>query len=606
MAAGGMALGMEGSGAATRITGVATDLAVEGAGWFVVRDVESAEIFATRRGDFHLDQDGYLVTAEGMRVQGWSEASLTSFGDLKMDATGAPPGANPAATITSFVFDGAGRLQVRLSDGTQFVRGQVLLQDFLEPAKLVRAAYRLYAEFAAAGPLLQPGVPGSLTLGVIRSGELDVEPEPVRLFAWPVAKQAGVLAEGVLTPTGRPTDVGILGEGFFIVRDPVTSEHFATRAGTFLLNRDGWLVTYRGQRVQGFTDSALSFLGDVRIDGASPPPTSAPDAVMVSFGVAWDGRVTVRLSDGTAFVRAQILLRRFRRPVSLQPAGYALLAGVAAAQPGEWLGLGRKYLSGLRQGALELIQLPDELLALRRTFPCFLQGPLTNTGLPSDFALSGEGFFVVRSPGDAGWRVTRAGHFQLSPDGFLLTAGGMRLQGFSDPALTTRGDLRVDGQGRPPSADPAGTVSAFTVERDGRLIVRLSDGAEFTRGQVLLQKFLEPFALVAAGDGSYSNTAAAGPLSMAAAPGTLGMPSVFSGALEIIPDAESLIPVPREGFRMAVSGEPGARWTLQTTTNFQSWTPVGVVTNAPEQIEFSAPGPDSAQRYFRVLVEQEQ
>jgi flagellar hook protein FlgE len=569
-----------------------------------VRDVDSAEMFATRRGDFHLDQAGYLVTAEGMRVQGWSEASLTSLGDLRMDATGAPPGASPSATITSFAFDAAGRLQVSLSDGTQFVRGQVLLQNFLEPAKLVRAAYRLYAEFAAARPLLQPGAPGTLALGVIRSGELDVEPEPVRLFAWPAAKQAGVLAEGVLTPTGRPTDVGILGEGFFIVRDPVTSEHFATRAGTFLVNRAGWLVTYRGQRVQGFTDSALSVLGDVRIDGASRPPTSDPDAVMVSFGIAWDGRVTVRLADGTEFIRSQILLRRFRRPGSLQPAGYALLTGVAAAQPGEWLGVGRKYLSGLRQGALELIQLPDELLALRRTIPFFLQGPLTNTGLSSDLALSGEGFFVVRPPGEVAWRVTRAGHFQLSPDGFLLTSGGMRLQGFSDPALMTRGDLRVDGQGRPPSADPAGTLTAFTVDRDGRLLVRLSDGTEFTRGQVLLQKFLEPFVLMAAGDGSYSNTAAAEPLSMTAAPGTLGMASVFSGALEIIPDAETLIPATREGFRMVVCGEPGARWTLQTTTNFQSWATAAVMTNAPEQTEFSAPGPDSAHRYYRVLVGQ--
>jgi len=51
-------------------TGVGTDLAIQGQGFFLLKDGEKA--FYTRAGDFGLDQAGTLVNpANGMRVQGW-------------------------------------------------------------------------------------------------------------------------------------------------------------------------------------------------------------------------------------------------------------------------------------------------------------------------------------------------------------------------------------------------------------------------------------------------------------------------------------------------------------------------------------------------------
>ncbi len=46
------------------------DLAVEGEGFFVVSPGSSNESFYTRAGAFNFDGDGYMVNAEGMRVQG--------------------------------------------------------------------------------------------------------------------------------------------------------------------------------------------------------------------------------------------------------------------------------------------------------------------------------------------------------------------------------------------------------------------------------------------------------------------------------------------------------------------------------------------------------
>ncbi|MDR3342493.1 MAG: flagellar hook protein FlgE [Treponema sp.] len=51
-------------------TGVGTDLAIQGTGFFILKD--GGNSFFTRAGAFNLDQNGTLVNpANGMRVQGW-------------------------------------------------------------------------------------------------------------------------------------------------------------------------------------------------------------------------------------------------------------------------------------------------------------------------------------------------------------------------------------------------------------------------------------------------------------------------------------------------------------------------------------------------------
>ncbi|WP_028582668.1 flagellar hook protein FlgE [Desulfogranum japonicum] len=47
-----------------------TDIAIEGSGFFIVSDPLSDTAYYTRNGNFSFDEDGYLVTADGFRVQG--------------------------------------------------------------------------------------------------------------------------------------------------------------------------------------------------------------------------------------------------------------------------------------------------------------------------------------------------------------------------------------------------------------------------------------------------------------------------------------------------------------------------------------------------------
>jgi flagellar hook protein FlgE len=61
--------------------------------------------------------------------------------------------------------------------------------------------------------------------------------------------------------------------------------------------------------------------------------------------------------------------------------------------------------------------------------PCFTQGSVQNTDIPTDMAIVGEGFFVVNNRGRQ--LYTRAGNFALDRDGNLVTQGGGNfVQGF--------------------------------------------------------------------------------------------------------------------------------------------------------------------------------
>lgn len=53
----------------------------------------------------------------------------------------------------------------------------------------------------------------------------------------------------------------------------------------------------------------------------------------------------------------------------------------------------------------------------------FMQGAITETGGSFDFAIEGNGFFMVDSP--AGQRLTRAGSFSINSQGDLVTPDGL-------------------------------------------------------------------------------------------------------------------------------------------------------------------------------------
>jgi flagellar hook protein FlgE len=81
-------------------TGVGTDLAINGKGFFIVEDATTDERYYTRAGNFHLDKDGYFVNPNGFRVQGYlydptGTRLIETLSDILVDQTSMFP---PAVT----------------------------------------------------------------------------------------------------------------------------------------------------------------------------------------------------------------------------------------------------------------------------------------------------------------------------------------------------------------------------------------------------------------------------------------------------------------------------------------------------------------------------
>ncbi|MBI3129618.1 MAG: flagellar hook-basal body complex protein [Candidatus Tectomicrobia bacterium] len=77
-------------------TGIDTDVAVDGNGWFIVKAPASTELLYTRAGNFRLDENRFLVEPDGKRVQGFAVTNGVTgnaLGDIavtSLSSLGAP------------------------------------------------------------------------------------------------------------------------------------------------------------------------------------------------------------------------------------------------------------------------------------------------------------------------------------------------------------------------------------------------------------------------------------------------------------------------------------------------------------------------------------
>jgi len=204
-------------------------------------------------------------------------------------------------------------------------------------------------------------------------------------------------------------------------------------------------------------------------------------------------------------------------------------------------------------------------VSLAATTVDFRQGPISNTGIFTDLALEGEGFFVVRNPVTNEVYVTRAGNFRLDSNGFLVTDQGLRVQGINNPGSDPVGvgDIRFTGNSSGEFPNDFTPAAAYDVDSIGQVNAITSDGSRFVRGRILIQRFNSPQNLVNVGGNLFSNfeesgaakPAAAGGLNSASPilagalkPGETGTARIRSGALEV-----SNVDMTREFSQMIIS-----------------------------------------------------
>jgi flagellar hook protein FlgE len=119
--------------------------------------------------------------------------------------------------------------------------------------------------------------------------------------------------------------------------------------------------------------------------------------------------------------------------------GHSILAGTSSSLPG----------SGVRVGDIQQM---------------FTQGTLSNTGVSTDVALNGDGFFVVKGTVDgvSSDFYTRAGEFVIDKDGKLTNTGGLKVQGYQANGDGTFA-ASISDVTAPTAALPARATTAMSV-----------------------------------------------------------------------------------------------------------------------------------------------
>lgn len=146
-------------------TGRDLDIAIQGDGYFVVSEGDAN--YYTRAGNFYLDEDGALVNADGMRVQGYTPDDIEGGGDLdgsNLNDLVIPAGASLSdiadlpgygaiggdvddpdeVYLESFNISSSGEINGTFSDGETRIMGQLSMANFANPGGLNKAGGNLY------------------------------------------------------------------------------------------------------------------------------------------------------------------------------------------------------------------------------------------------------------------------------------------------------------------------------------------------------------------------------------------------------------------------------------------------------------------------------
>jgi flagellar hook protein FlgE len=185
---------------------------------------------------------------------------------------------------------------------------------------------------------------------------------------------------------------------------------------------------------------------------------------------------------------------------------------------------------------------PKEIVGIGSTVSSitqnFSQGAIQQTGSALDLAVSGDGFFAVKSPITAQIAFTRNGNFSLDStaavatgNSYIVDANGNRMQILPTSAAgavtsTTPTDAVV------PAANAAGALfSGITVAANGRVNASYADGTSSVVGTVALASFASPTGLQQIGSADYHATGLSGTASYGQ-PNTSQYGGLLSGALE--------------------------------------------------------------------------
>ncbi len=337
--------------------------------------------------------------------------------------------------------------------------------------------------------------------------------------------------QGAMKQTGVRTDLAINGKGFFLVKDPVTNELFASRAGDFREDRNGNLVTNDGFRVQGrnqlapsYTDTEKTAIGDLKLDvgqytadrsdvaldyatnvltkaahgfstgnqmkfsAALPAVANELNSTERVFFVAKTDNNTFTMHNTAADAATGLKVVNFTDDTNTSLTGFATdVANDKITKAGH----------GLADG--------DTVYVKDGSVPVGLG--------------AGTSYFVSVSGDDISFHTTADDAAAGTNIIDLTEAGSIDFKLYKDSGNLTAISLKGGA-----------TLSQYSFGSDGRIKMLLTDGTQYDRGQVILQTFKNEQSLIKRGANRFGNLGASG---------AFGVAGNSAGAAEILANAQN-------------------------------------------------------------------
>lgn len=305
--------------------------------------------------------------------------------------------------------------------------------------------------------------------------------------------------QGALSTTSVSTDLGISGEGFFMVKSPSDSAMFATRAGEFRWDDQGYLVTAQGYRVQGLTGGT---------DSAAP---NAVDSIKLrsqdEIDASW-------ATDHATEIDAANVTRDGAQAAATTLNSLSTAAGTAADSA--------SILTSL-SSAIATAQ--SEVTAASGSAKTIATAKLTALTAAQTAANA-----VVDNINATTFASTEAKNTAL------LNGVRNSLSGSATSATSTASSA---AKAATTAATPTQRTS-YSIDKTGNVVEFYADGSSVTTNQILLQNFKDPAALVKQGNNLYTGFDAAGTVSGSLTlnatdnqAGKGGLGKIESGTLEL-------------------------------------------------------------------------
>ena len=315
------------------------DVAINGRGFFTVTAPGSKDPAYTRNGQFHVDDQGYLVTVDNMRVQGYPVDATTGnasgvVGDIQVPTEGIGPAVTtkgaielnldattkaPTATTPAF----------SLTDPASYTSSTSMkVYDQQGNEQVVSLYFRRTAtdnQWDVYAAMNGTGIPAAASGTQVPAGRLEFNPDGT-LNA---ANSGSLDSSGSLTAGGLTLDLP-----FASATLPVPPSSSTTGAPITLA-------------FDGSTQYGTAFgVTAVDQDGHAPGQLSG-----ISFDA--DGKLEARYSNGVTRAAAQVALANFRNDQGLVPVGGNLWRATPESGPAAVGAPGSASLGSLKGGAVE-------------------------------------------------------------------------------------------------------------------------------------------------------------------------------------------------------------------------------------------------------------